>query len=102
MLKHDKLLWFQKSLSNWILKEDRNTRYFHSRTLARSRKNKIEGLKIEGEEWCFDSDVLEQHMVGFLRRFIIQILKSVKAFYVRENFLNCYCLRGKIFSFQFR
>lgn len=50
VLKHEELLWFQKSRSNWLLNRDRNTKYSHSHTLARHRKNKIEGIKIEVNE----------------------------------------------------
>lgn len=31
VLKHEKILWFQKSRAMWLVNEDRNTKYFHSR-----------------------------------------------------------------------
>lgn len=44
---------------------DRNTKYFHSRTLARKRSNQIEGLKINSNEWCFEDEPLKRHVVDF-------------------------------------
>lgn len=34
ILKHEEILWFQKSRSTWLGHGDRNTKYFHSRTLS--------------------------------------------------------------------
>lgn len=31
VLKHEKILWFQKSRAMWLVNADRNTKYFHSR-----------------------------------------------------------------------
>ncbi|KAG8490901.1 hypothetical protein CXB51_014084 [Gossypium anomalum] len=55
VLKHEELLWFQKSRMMWLSNGDKNTRYFRSCTLARQKMNKIEGLKIGIgiDEWGF-------------------------------------------------
>lgn len=29
---------------------------FHGRTMKRRKNNRIEALKIDGQEWCFDSE----------------------------------------------
>ncbi|PPD89099.1 hypothetical protein GOBAR_DD13954 [Gossypium barbadense] len=57
VLKHEKLLWFQKSRMIWLSNGGKNTRYFHSGTLARWKRNKIERLKIEIgiDGWLFDN-----------------------------------------------
>ncbi|XP_052878530.1 uncharacterized protein LOC128285181 [Gossypium arboreum] len=85
VLKHEKLLWFQKSWSVWLLNGDRNTKYFHGRTLARRRRNKIEGLKVDGTDWCFDLVLLKQHVVGFYKNLFAMD-------YSVDGFLPC---RGK-------
>ncbi|TYH93863.1 hypothetical protein ES332_A12G002000v1 [Gossypium tomentosum] len=85
VLKQEKLLWFQKSWSVWLLNGDRNTKYFHGRTLARRRRNKIEGLKVDGTDWCFDLVLLKQHVVGFYKNLFAMD-------YSVDGFLPC---RGK-------
>jgi len=40
-LYQEECLWFQKSRSQWIADGDRNTKYYHSKTIIRKRKNKI-------------------------------------------------------------
>ncbi|XP_017628994.1 uncharacterized protein LOC108471970 [Gossypium arboreum] len=65
LLNHEELLWFQKSRTAWLENDDRNTKYFHGRTMARRRANKVEGLKIDEGRWCFDDEVLKQHAVEF-------------------------------------
>lgn len=67
VLKHEELLWFQKSKSIWPRNGDRNTSYLHSRTLAKRKRNKIEGLIIESGDWCFDDEELKQHVIIFSR-----------------------------------
>lgn len=47
---------------------DRNTKFFHSRTLSRRKQNRIEALKIECMEWCFDDLLLQQHTIDFYRK----------------------------------
>lgn len=68
-MQHEGILWFQKSRLNWFLHGDRNTKYFHSCTISRRRMNKLDSLKIDGEECCFDSKSLEQHFIGFFQTF---------------------------------
>lgn len=46
VLVHEELLWFQKSRFEWLHNGNRNTFYFHSRTLARRKHNKIEGFLV--------------------------------------------------------
>jgi len=43
-LYQEECLWFQKSGSQWIAYGDRNTKYYHSKTIIRRRKNKKNSL----------------------------------------------------------
>lgn len=51
VLNEEELLWFQKSRLEAIRDGDRNTRYFHLSTLIRRRRNRIETLKDESDNW---------------------------------------------------
>jgi hypothetical protein len=50
ILKQEEAVWFQKSRSQWIKDGDRNTRYYHVKTINRRRRNKIMMLKNEQNE----------------------------------------------------
>lgn len=52
VLSHEELLWFQKSRAEWLKHGDRNTSYFHNRSLVRHMRNRIEGLMF-GDDWIF-------------------------------------------------
>src|SRR3954470_4329818 len=44
MLREEELRWYQRSKSNFILKGDANTKYFHNVTNGRHRKKSIHAL----------------------------------------------------------
>ncbi|KAF7825206.1 Retrovirus-related Pol polyprotein LINE-1 [Senna tora] len=60
ILLQEELIWFQKSRNNWLLFGDRNTSFFHSSTLVRHSKNRIEALKDDGDNWVWDEPSLKQ------------------------------------------
>ncbi|XP_072058201.1 uncharacterized protein [Arachis hypogaea] len=41
ILNQEEILWLQKSRQNWIVDGDRNTRYYHTKTAIRKKKNRI-------------------------------------------------------------
>ena len=45
VLKQEEILWHQKSRAIWIVSDVRNTKYFHTSTIIRRRRNRIESLK---------------------------------------------------------
>ncbi|XP_010422854.1 PREDICTED: uncharacterized protein LOC104708063 [Camelina sativa] len=49
VLEQEEVLWFQKSREKWIALGERNTKYFHTSTIIRRRKNMIEMLKMMRE-----------------------------------------------------
>ncbi|XP_045809710.1 uncharacterized protein LOC123904059 [Trifolium pratense] len=41
ILKKEELMWFQRSRVKWLIDGDRNTRYYHLKTVSRRKKNNI-------------------------------------------------------------
>ncbi|KAF7812868.1 ribonuclease H [Senna tora] len=67
ILKQEEILWFQKSRENWVKHGSRNTKFFHAQTLVRRKRNRIEGLFINSDEWCTDEEKLESEVTGFFK-----------------------------------
>lgn len=57
-----------KSRTAWLTNGDRNTKLFHSRMMTRRRINKVEGLKFDEGEWCFDDENLKLHAIDFFQK----------------------------------
>jgi len=51
VLMQEKILWYQKSRENWVKLGDRNTSFFHTQTLVRRKRNKIQGLFLVHCQW---------------------------------------------------
>ncbi|XP_045791653.1 uncharacterized protein LOC123886374 [Trifolium pratense] len=71
-LYHEECLWFQKSRSQWITDGDRNTKYYHSKTIVRRRRNKIISLRNEDRTWVDDPERLKD----LVRKFFINLFKE--------------------------
>ena len=67
VLVQEELLWFQKSRENWAQLGDQNTKFFHTQTLVRRKKNKIHGPFLEGGAWCTDLELLEGETIWFYK-----------------------------------
>lgn len=65
VLQQEELHWQQKSKSEWVRGGDRNTRYYHLRTITRRKRSKIEMLKNDMGEWVEDSDEIKKMAVEF-------------------------------------
>ena len=46
---------------------NRNTKFFHTQTVVRRRRNKIHGLNLEGGVWCTDEDLLKTEAQSFYK-----------------------------------
>ena len=51
LLYKEELLWLQRSRVTCLKEGDRNTEFFHSRSVWRARNNKIKKLKDEDGVW---------------------------------------------------
>jgi len=56
ILKKEELMWFQRSRARWLMDGDRNTKYYHVKTIARRRKNNVIMLRDAAGQWVEDVD----------------------------------------------
>ncbi|GAU23111.1 hypothetical protein TSUD_305580 [Trifolium subterraneum] len=64
-LYQEECLWYQKSRGKWITDGDRNTKYYHSKTIVRRRRNKIVSLRSETGDWIEDQEILINMAMNF-------------------------------------
>lgn len=65
ILYQEELLWHQRSRTKWLADGDRNTRYYHLKTITRRRRNQILMLRNEQGDWVENEDVLKSMVNGF-------------------------------------
>lgn len=58
VLEHEREFWVAKARVNWLLDWVRNTRFFHTTTIEKRRRNKILALKNDSGDWVFEHDRL--------------------------------------------
>ncbi|KAH1074841.1 hypothetical protein J1N35_027169 [Gossypium stocksii] len=76
ILHHEEMFWKQKSRCEWLKLRDRNTSYFHRRTVMRRKFNKITALRNVDGEWIFDPKTLKTEVVDFFQKLYEEILGS--------------------------
>jgi hypothetical protein len=64
ILSQEEMLGYQKSRENWVKYGNRNTKFFHTQTIIRRRRNKISGLNVENI-WCTDASILKREASKF-------------------------------------
>lgn len=64
-LHQEEILWMQKSRINWFRLGDKNTRFFHTPTLIRRQRNKMESLKDKGGNWMSDQQRLKDIALNY-------------------------------------
>lgn len=71
-LKQEDVFWYQKSRSKWIMDGDRNTKYYHSKTVIRRRRNKIITLRDGNGNWLENQEQLRDFVGNFYRELFIE------------------------------
>ncbi|XP_061367828.1 uncharacterized protein LOC133310843 [Gastrolobium bilobum] len=84
ILLREELSWFQRSRVSWLKFGDKNTKFFHSTTIARRRNNKVMTIKNKMGEWTADSNDLVNTVVGYFE----------KLFLVEEGAIEDYPIKG--------
>lgn len=64
VLLQEELLWRQKMRTEWLKCGDRNTKIFHTITLTRRRRNRIETLFDDDGFWVQDTKELKNMARG--------------------------------------
>ncbi|XP_061362932.1 uncharacterized protein LOC133306628 [Gastrolobium bilobum] len=61
----EELTWFQRSRIQWLKYGDKNSKFFHSSTVARRRFNRIVALQNDQGRWITDSDELVHMAISY-------------------------------------
>ena len=70
ILKQEEEFWSVKSRYNWLIQGDRNTKFFHTSTLIRCKRNRISSLQDNQGNWVHDEqEVAELVRSGFVSLF---------------------------------
>ncbi|KAG6397443.1 hypothetical protein SASPL_143610 [Salvia splendens] len=68
ILTREESLWHQKSRSEWIQLGDRNTSFFHLRTIQRRKRNRVEMLQNGDGKWITEQEQLREMAVSFYEK----------------------------------
>ena len=61
------MLWHQKSRELWLKEGDKSTKFFHLSTIVRRRRNNIDAIRSEEEEWITDKGLIRHHFLDNFR-----------------------------------
>jgi hypothetical protein len=67
ILKKEELMWFQRSRAQWLNDGDRNTRYYHVKTVNRRRRNNIVMLRDTSGNWTDNAAQLQGMVNDFYK-----------------------------------
>ncbi|XP_061357222.1 uncharacterized protein LOC133301586 [Gastrolobium bilobum] len=83
---HEEILWFQRSRCKWLKFGDRNSKFFHSTTIARRRANIIDSLKDENGNWIGEPDLLVNMIAHYFEKLYSEENTCKPAFLVKGAF----------------
>ena len=67
VLQQEELFWYQKSREKWVQCGDRNTKFFHTMTMARRKQNKIHSLFLQNRNWCTEDKILQSEALHYFK-----------------------------------
>ncbi|XP_024041891.1 uncharacterized protein LOC127901822 [Citrus sinensis] len=56
VMGHEDIFLWQKSRNDWIMHGDRNTRFFHQKTIVRRRRNRIKAIQDNSGNWLYNEE----------------------------------------------
>ena len=68
VLEQEEVIWFQKSREKWVVHGDKNTKFFHMSTIIRRRRNRVEMLKNDENQWVSEAHELEELAVNYFKK----------------------------------
>ncbi|CAK8578884.1 unnamed protein product [Lathyrus sativus] len=68
ILGKEEIMWHQRSITEWLKGGDRNTKYYHFKTINRRRRNRITVLKDDNGVWIEDNEQLKELVNSFYRK----------------------------------
>lgn len=61
-------MWFQRSRAKWLVDRERNTKYYHLKTVNRRRNNKNFMIKDDSRKWIEDRDQIKSLVNEFYKK----------------------------------
>ncbi|GAU34270.1 hypothetical protein TSUD_321160 [Trifolium subterraneum] len=68
IIRKEELMWYQRSRAKWLKDGDRNTKYYHLKTINRKRRNNVNMLKNDSGQWVDDVFQIRNLATDFYRR----------------------------------
>lgn len=85
ILHEEEAYWFQQARSNWICLGDRKTRFFHSSTLAKRIRKKIEAMLDSNGNWVYDDKELQVLVTNFFQSLYTSVSLNHDSFLATTN-----------------
>ncbi|KAK8609734.1 hypothetical protein V6N13_093149 [Hibiscus sabdariffa] len=76
VLRQEEYLWFQRSRSEWIADEDRNTKYYHRITKAKHRRRICEMIKLKDGLWFLDPVLIRDGIVRHFKSVFMSLITT--------------------------
>jgi hypothetical protein len=96
LLEQEEVYWSRRSSANWIQHGDRNTTFFHNFAMARRKKNSIQKLKDENNNWLGGMDELKPHALNLFSNFLHLKSKYRSSLVGKNSTENYSCYEGNI------
>ena len=71
-LLQNKIIWRQKSRELWLKEGDKNSRFFHTSTIIRRRKNLVDLFRGDDGEWILDKKKISENFLSKFKTLFIE------------------------------
>jgi hypothetical protein len=83
LLLQEETLWRNKSRETWLTYKDLNTKFFHTSTIIKRRRNAIDFLKLSSGVWSSERQEIGNYFTSYFRNvFTSSILILDEDFFV--------------------